>query len=239
MRFFFQMPLFLATLVLWNGCSSSPTPLTDTEAQSISQNEVVDPSPVEGQGETLDLPSSGAIPRLKSENLQVLGSPVEGLPQVKKITRKLPGQKTPILVRLEFDLNQDGRVDFIQEFDPTGEWIEKESADLNGDGAVETLNVYRKTLASKDPQLLTQEIKNPKSGITQVWKFYENGKLVRREISRKNTGKPDYWEYFASEKLQKISKDDDGDGQPDEFSGFKPVSVPKGPEPRKPKAAVR
>ena len=199
---------------------------SDTQAAEATQNELQ-----QATGEVFDLPSSGAIPRLYSEKLEVLRMTGEGLPQIKRVFRSEGPEK--ILDRIEFDLNEDGRIDFIQNFDPRGQWVESESADLNGDGSLEITSFFKLSTGSTNLEISRQEIRPDGQNQTWIWKFYDKGSLVRREISRKKTGRPDYWEYYSAGRLLQILRDENGDGSPDSQPDFKPVGGPKTPEPGK------
>ncbi len=145
----------------------------------------------------------------------------DGFPKVSKVFKTVNGIKLP--KKTLNDFNGDGRVDFIQEYNTSGEWIERESADLNGDGVLDVVYIYSKAPGQKQAVLIEEQFLSRLDGRISVHKFYKNGKLVRREMDRRNAGKTDLWEYYDGGRLVKVEKDDTGDGIPDSQPKFRKI----------------
>ncbi len=200
-------------MALWSCSSSSKTPPSSTSKGS-------DESSVSREAKLLG-------PRQRFQPLAVGG---DGFPRMTKVF----AEGTQKLERIDFDFNADGRVDFIQYFDPTGAWVRKEASDLDGDGLFDVLSTFDKK-GAKAPELVAQEFNARYENRPSVWKEYRNGVLAKRALDRKGRGRPDYWEIYEGERLLRVERDDDGDGQPDKGARFPRVVAPEGSEPGRPK----
>jgi hypothetical protein len=115
------------------------------------------------------------------------------------------------VIRKEWDLNGDGRVDWWQAFDAEGNLV-KEAFDLDFDGKPDLAITYEKG------QLVKKEFAPGFDGMVRTIEYYEDGKLVRKERDTKGDGKVDTWEYFENGELDRIGVDLDGDGQVDRWT---------------------
>jgi hypothetical protein len=137
----------------------------------------------------------------------------DGKPDVWNYYKEGPDPKDPtvkrrVLVKKEADLNFDGRRDIVREFDEEG-LLTREEADLDYDGDMDQLNVYEKGI-------LTQKQIYRSKGRVFIWKFFEDGKMVRLNRDENGDGRPDYCElWYAGEKLSKKGWDKTGDGECD------------------------
>ncbi|MCX7959358.1 MAG: hypothetical protein N3B13_09955 [Deltaproteobacteria bacterium] len=121
------------------------------------------------------------------------------------------GKQTEIVVRKEFDLNHDGKVDMVKIFNEKGETI-KEMIDFDFDGRFDTTNHIEKG------QLTKQEMDLNWDGKPDIIKFFEKGKIVRKELSTKIDGKMDYFEYYDDKgSVDRIGIDKNGDGDVDQW----------------------
>ena len=214
---------FLAVLgfFILSSCSSRESKLPETAPVVRDQKENAAAPEEKARPETI----------VDTKRLVPLAFGGDGFPRIKKFYQS-SSDKSP-LEKIEVDFNGDGRVDFIQNMDPLGEWIQKELADLDGDGSFDASYQYEKKSKDSKPEMILQEFDTHYNGKTGVWKYYNQGKLVRRELDRRGLGKPDYWEYYEDHRLVRVEKDENGDGIPDSRPQFKSIVKPKGPNPVK------
>jgi hypothetical protein len=191
----------------------------------------------EAASATSPSPQNDAAPELKAQRLVPLAFGSDGFPKIRKYYKGKDESRT--LEKVENDFNGDGRVDFIQWYDPSGQFVERESADLDGNGRMNVTSHFKMIIGQSKRELILQEFDAKFEGKTSVWKHFKNSVLIRREIDRKGLGRPDYWEYYDDAKLVKIEKDENADGVPDLQPMFKPVVKPQSPEPIKTKAPTQ
>ncbi len=127
------------------------------------------------------------------------------------ITQDEAGKTSERLVRKEFDVNFDGRVDVIR-FYGQSQMLTKESFDLDFDGRIDQINFY------EVGQLVRKEKDLNFDQKTDLWIFYEKGKIVRKERDSNNDSKVDYWEYWENDQVDRIGEDLDSDGTVDRWS---------------------
>ncbi|MGB9599134.1 MAG: hypothetical protein ACPL7I_01160, partial [Myxococcota bacterium] len=121
------------------------------------------------------------------------------------------GKPVEVVVRKEFDLNHDGKVDMVRIFNDKGEVI-REMIDFDFDGRFDTTNYIEKG------QLVRQEMDLNWDGKPDIIKYFEKGKIVRKEISTKMEGKMDYFEYYDDKgSIDRIGIDKNGDGDVDQW----------------------
>jgi hypothetical protein len=123
----------------------------------------------------------------------------------KTVTDPATGRSRLRLVRKEMDLNDDGKVDVTRYYDEN-EKVVKEELDLDFEGKVDEVIYF------DDRGLPTKKEVLDANGRPNLWKYYENGQMVRIERDTKGTGKVDTWEYWVDGKLDRIGVDTVGDG---------------------------
>lgn len=119
------------------------------------------------------------------------------------------------LVRIEIDLNGDGKVD-VQRFYENNVKV-REKFDLDYDGKFDLINHFSQGFIIKQEYFLRTKAQ------PDMWKYFEivgKGKtqktqLVRKERDENVDGKPDYWEYWENGQLDRIGRDTDFDGKVD------------------------
>ena len=129
-------------------------------------------------------------------------------PDVIKYFKEVNGDE--IMVRKEFDLNFDGKIDVWRFYADTGELL-REDMDYDFDGHVDAENYY------EAGELVRQEMDLDFDGKPDMKRFYEKGVIARMEADTNKDGKVDYWEYFEKGKLDRIGIDRDGDGRVDDW----------------------
>jgi len=182
-------------------------------------------SPVNGASPQKD--TSKSAPVLKAQRIVPLGIGNDGFPKVNRYYKDVKGVST--LEKAEIDFNADGRVDMIEWYDASGNFIEKEAVDFQSSGKLSVTSYYRNVFGSP-PEMIKQEIDARLEGRPSVWKHFKNKQLVRREIDRKGLGQPDLWEYYENNRLIKVDSDENGDGNPDSKPNFPQVVKPQKPE---------
>lgn len=115
------------------------------------------------------------------------------------------------MVKKEIDVNSDGQIDIVTEYDEDGK-RKKETVDANFDGARDFVNYF------DNDALARKEIYGPNGENVATTRFYSGGKLSRVERDRNSDGKVDYWEYYDNETLERIGKDRNGDEKIDSWT---------------------
>jgi hypothetical protein len=120
-------------------------------------------------------------------------------------------------VKRKADLNLDGQIDAISEFDEEGE-LERELWDSDFDGSLDWTDHYQggvRVMAEMDTNY---------DGRSDIWFYYVKGDDGRPRIDRKERdtngdGLIDFWERFDAEgNVTRTGRDVDGDGKMDERS---------------------
>jgi hypothetical protein len=158
-------------------------------------------------------PASGGTPTggLISEKGDISG---DGKPDVWNFYKETRDPKDPnavqrVLVKKEADLNFDGKKDISREFDAEGVLV-REEADLDFDGLIDQANLYDKGV------LTEKHVFRGTEGKIFMWKYYEEGKMVRMNRDENQDGRPDYCElWYVGEKLSKKGWDKTGKGECD------------------------
>ena len=138
----------------------------------------------------------------------------DGQPDVWNFYKEVPNPDDPevpkrLLIRKEADLNFDGKKDITREFSDDGV-LQRETADLDYDGAVDQENVYVEGV------LAEKRLFRSGDGRVFIWKFFKDGKMTRLDRDEDQDGRPDYCElWYAGEKLSKRGWDKTGDGECD------------------------
>ncbi len=151
-------------------------------------------------------------------------------PDVWKITRKRPGGNE-VLVRVERDLNGDGKVDIRESYDAEGN-VERQVIDLDFDGKPDVVLYFEKG------QLVRKEYAFGFDGKPHAWNYYEKNQLVSRERDENGDGKVDYWEFWQNGEIDRIGLDTDGDGKVDKWESRKAPTAENVPPPRLDAAAA-
>jgi len=125
------------------------------------------------------------------------------------------GQKK--LLKLEVDLNFDGRVDKVNTYNPETGKLTRVELNWDFDKAVDMIETY-----DAEGNLEQQEIDRDFNGQFDVIKRYKGGLLYSRQIDTNGDGRWDLWEYFSKKgDVYRIGKDLDGDGKPEYFEDVK------------------
>jgi len=197
------------------------------------------PKTVTGGGGTEDL----RIPAVDAAACDPSGKKVaqfdlnqDGKPDVWKYVaeRNEKGTSVEAMVCKKVDLNHDGKVDYIVQYDDAGN-IKYEEYDFDFDGKFDARFHY-------DLKTRKKAVVERVSGFTgrvDFWEKYgpdEKLESVRRD--RNGDGKPDYWENYVNGTLVQILYDDDFDGKVDRKEEIKGgFSVPAAEEPPSEKPA--
>jgi|GEM_PF-571402 len=128
---------------------------------------------------------------------------------------KDPTKKVKFLVRIEIDLNADGKIDIRRYY--TAGVKTREEFDLDYDGRFDVINYYVQGWMNKQAYYIRSKTQ------PDVYKYYELvGKkkkkkllLVKKERDTNLDGRVDYWEYWENGSLDRIGRDTDYDGNVD------------------------
>lgn len=184
------LPLVSATLFgILTGCASleSEKP-PQAEVQSVSAQEAV-----------IEL----IAPDARTQN-----------PRQRRVYQESGGRK--VLSRVESDFNGDGRVDFIESYDPSGSWVQIEKSDLDGDGRIDVTYISAWNATRKETRISEQHFDTNYDGNLDLWKDFDTrGRLTLRRLDRNFDGRADYWEYYDNGQVVRIEQDLNGDGNPD------------------------
>ena len=120
-----------------------------------------------------------------------------------------------VLVRIEIDLNFDGKIDIKRFYKKNVKT--HEMFDLDYDGKIDLITYYSQGYPFKKAYFLHSKTK------PDVFKYFEvegkKGKkhirLVRKERDTDLDGKIDYWEYWENGSLDRIGRDTDFNGKVD------------------------
>lgn len=188
--------LLIGALIAFYACSGAAE---QTDPGQLSE---LAPQPI-----MAGTPEDGA---LRAEKGDVSG---DGKADVWNFYKEVPNPDDPtvpkrVLVKKEADLNFDGRKDITRDFDADGV-LSREEADLDYDGVIDQVNLY-------DQGILVEKRVYRGEGLIFMWKYYEEGKMVRLGRDDDSDGRPDYCElWYAGEKLSKKGWDKTGDGECD------------------------
>jgi hypothetical protein len=114
-----------------------------------------------------------------------------------------------VLVRVERDINFDGRVDVYEHYDEAGRLVEQEMQ-LDFDERIDVVRYYR------DGVLVRRELATGFDGRFTLVKVYDgSGNTLRVEHDTDGDGRIDSWEYFEEGRVVSAERDTNGDGRPD------------------------
>jgi YD repeat-containing protein len=162
-----------------------------------------------GDAEVADPDAS--LPRARNHNLGSGGLSIQeydldrnGQPDQWYYTADDTGQ----IVRVERDIDFDGRVDLYEHWQG-GELVEEEM-NLDFDGQVDVVRFYR------GAELTRRELSTSFDGLFTMAKFYDaQGQVLRVERDSDRDGRVDTWEYFENGQVIQVGRDADGDGSPE------------------------
>ncbi len=183
--------LALAAMVAM-GCSSS--------------GDVIDDGPTGPE----ELPERSRYGNLSTDGLSVEKVDLDGSGQPDQwIFSDESGQ----VVRIERDMNFDGRVD-VWEYYRDGELIEEEKS-LDSTPYVDAVVFY------VDDEIRRQKMSSKYDGTFAIEKFFgSDGKLQRVERDTSEDGQVDTWDYYDNGTRIRVGWDTTGDGQPDRFQEY-------------------
>lgn len=139
----------------------------------------------------------------------------DGKVDVTKVLEEYPDPDDPSvtktrLVKKLVDVNYDGKVDFVRNYNDLGVVVTEE-VDLNLDGTPDVINYLdKKTVVKKE--MIDGERKVIET------RYYGDGQLQRVEKDSNDDGKIDYWEFYEQGILDRIGRDANGDGRADAWT---------------------
>ncbi|TVR03082.1 MAG: hypothetical protein EA398_06090 [Deltaproteobacteria bacterium] len=113
------------------------------------------------------------------------------------------------LVRAEYDLNHDGRVDLVRFYGPDQE-LRREEADSRRVGSRSVVSYF------ENNRVVRREIDHNGNGIVDETRFYAGDELSRIEFADLGDGRVNRWHFFNDGQLVRIGYDRTGDGVIDE-----------------------
>ncbi|MGM0555049.1 MAG: hypothetical protein ACQEVA_01600 [Myxococcota bacterium] len=125
-------------------------------------------------------------------------------PDDKDVTRRR-------LRRKKIDVNSDGQIDIVREYDKEGT-PKKEEVDVNLDGVYDARNFF------DNGELVRKELLGDDGETIVETRYYSDGTIMRVEKDRNTDGKVDYWEYYEQGTLDRIGRDLNGDGSADKWT---------------------
>lgn len=129
------------------------------------------------------------------------------------------GKMTPVydpmtrdLIRLDYDVNGDGRID-VRTFMEHGTPVRLEG-DQDGDGRLDRWEYY-----GPDGQLVKLGTSSHRDGIEDTW-LYQSGTSRRIEISAARDGVVDRTEFYEGVQLVRVETDANHDGKVDHWEDY-------------------
>ncbi len=127
----------------------------------------------------------------------------DGKPDVWQ-TFKSTKENEKSLIKEEFDLNHDQKIDVLKEYQ--NDQISKIQYDFDFDENFDQTEFYLSGLVEK----ITSSHGFNKQ--IDTWKFYEKGALKRIEKDSNSDGKADLWTYYENGAITRVGKDFNHDG---------------------------
>ena len=141
----------------------------------------------------------------------------DGVPDMTRFYAPGSTEANKKLLRLEVDLNFDGRVDKINTYNPETGKLAKVELNWDFDKGIDMVETY-----DAEGNLDSQQIDRDFNGVFDVIKQYKGGLLYSRQIDTDNDRRWDLWEYFTKKgDVYRLGKDQDGDGKPEYFEDIK------------------
>jgi hypothetical protein len=144
----------------------------------------------------------------KDFEMRALDLNKDGIPDAYQYSQLIEG--VLVIFRKEVDVNFDGKVDLIRNFNRRGELV-TERLDHDFDGRVDVVNHFEKDVVVK------KEYDTNFDGNIDVWRYYNKGAISRKEADLSHNGQVDYWEYYEDGKIDRVGIDRTGDGEVDEW----------------------
>ena len=129
------------------------------------------------------------------------------------------GRMTPVydpvtrdLIRLDYDVNSDGRVD-VRTFMASGRPVRLEG-DQDGDGRLDRWEYY-----DQNERLIKLGTSTERDGIEDTW-LYQSGDTRRIDTSTARDGVVDRWEFYQASRLTRVEMDTNRDGRVDYWEHY-------------------
>lgn len=120
------------------------------------------------------------------------------------IVYKKKDDGSKILVLQLFDLNRDGKIDLVKQYEK-GKLV-REEKDSDYDGITDSVTEY-------DPATGAVKKKSQADKHTNIWTYYVKNEIYRKEVDRNFDGKPDMWVYYRKGKIYRTEIDKNFDGK--------------------------
>jgi len=151
------------------------------------------------------LPQRARYDNLTTSGLELTTSDLNGDGSLDQWSYSANGR----LVRVERDIDFDGRIDVYEYYDAAGALVEEEMH-LDFDDQIDVVRYYR------GDTLTRREVNTGFAGRFAMIKFYDaDGNVLRVERDSNGDGRIDTWEYFDNDVLVRVGRDMDGDGSPE------------------------
>lgn len=115
-----------------------------------------------------------------------------------------------VQVRVDLDLNGDGKADTRRFLEPNGD-LKKEEADLDFDGRIDIVATFEAGRKVQEAAFLQHR------AVPDVLRLFVDGKIAEKRRDIDGDGIYDVFEYYEAGRLVRLGRDTTGDGQPDEF----------------------
>ncbi len=163
-----------------------------------------------------------ALARMKPTILVEVDFDEDGVIDVKNYYAQRGGGR--VLVKKETDLNLDGAVDVITEYDQDGE-MSRELFDGDFDGLYDWVDTY------KNGQRVKAEIDTDYNGRWDVFNTYANGKVVKKERDTDGDEVVDFWETFDADGNRTSASTDTTESAITDDPGADDAPAPPGDDP--------
>lgn len=121
-----------------------------------------------------------------------------------------PTTTTRRIVRMELDVNSDGRINVVRHYGQNRK-LDREELDQDLDGKIDIVSYY------DQGELAKKEILRSDSEKVDATRYYARGSILRVERDTNSDGKVDYWEYYEGGVLDRIGRDFNADGRADSW----------------------
>lgn len=121
-----------------------------------------------------------------------------------------PTELTRRLVRMQLDVNSDGKINVLRYYNKRRK-LEREELDQDLDGRIDIISFY------DNGELAKKQTLQKDSDKIESTRFYAGGTLLRLERDMSGDGLVDYWEYYEQGVLDRIGRDFNADGRADSW----------------------